>query len=292
MPLIIPPALVAAAQAYKQRLQEQDSQYTQAINRKQGEIAGTAGPAPGLQASEDLNASLYTQLGVLISPYEMERRALDGQYAAFQVQESDILEAASTRSGILFPTGNNLLIPSRLPELDGKGSTDASNENDSLAAESDALSTLLSLAEGARAADPAYASWVSALSNELSALNAEAAALAANEVYGTGSQPYLDVQTALGFVNALLPSPPVTDDDITTRQGQVGLRQGQVAVRVDVVGAEAGILYDHRYQILQGRVNLVIGSLARLVATQSGIANLQLIQSINSDVLALYNQLV
>lgn len=292
MPLEIPPALEQNAQDYVQRLEEQDSQFTQAITRKQGEIAGTAGPAPGLQASEDLNRSLYTQLTDLLAPFEAERRALDGQYASTPVTEADILAAATSRSGVLFPTGNNGLIPSRLPDLDGEGAVDASNENAALEAEDAALATLLSLAQGLRAADPAYDSWIAALGTQISTLNTEAAALAANEVYGVGSQAWMDVQTALAQVTPLLPAPPVTDLDLTTRQAQIGLRLGQVANRVLDIEARTVPMYDHRYQVLQGRVNLVIGSLARLVSTQKGIGNLQLIQGINSDLLSLYNQLV
>src|SRR5579872_2186097 len=289
MPIHVPPGSETIAQQYITAVAAQNSRYAQAITQKQAEIAST--PPPGLQPAEDLNKDLYTQYSDRLGYFESERRALDGTYPNPVVTEGDILQGAS-RTGVLFPDSNLTLIPSRLPPLDGLGGSDGNTESAQLAAEAAAITTLQGLLLAARPSDPAYVAWRTALEAEEGLLRTESTAIALNESYGTSHPAWVQAQAALSAVIGLLPAPPVDDATLAARATAVAARQAQVAARLAVLATDRVPFYDDRFLILQGRVHLVVGTLAKVVAAQSGIQTLTDISSLNSSLLALYNQLV
>lgn len=290
MPIHFPPGSEAAAQAMIAGVQALNAQYADAVARKQLEIAST--PAPGLQTTENLNKDLYDQYSARLGYFEDERRALDGTFPSPVVTESDILEAATSRSGVLFPLGNLTLTPTRVASLDGTGGGDGNNESARLAAETTAIAALLLLPIGSRAADPSYDDWVDALQAEQGLLQTESTAIALNESYGTSHAAWVQAQAALSAVLALLPGPPVDNTTLSNRAAAVTARQAQITARLAVLAADRVPFSDQRFLILEGRVHLVIGSLAKLVAAESGIQTLADISGLNSTLLALYNQLV
>jgi len=291
MPIQIPPGFEDEAIEYAEGIALQNALYVQAIAQKQEEIDGN--PAPGLQTAEDLNKSLYDQYSLRLSYFESERRALDGVYPNPAVTESDILAAATTRSGVLFPTNNLTLTPTRVGPLDGTGGADGNNETAQLAAEAAAITTLLGLPLIDRPGDPAFDDWIDSLQAQQGLLQTESTAIALNESYGTGHSAWVQAQDALADVlGLLLAGPPVDDTTLNTRAAQVTARQAQVTARLAVLAIDRVPFYDDRFLILQGRVHLVLGSLARLKNAQGGIQTLTDISGLNSALLALYNQLV
>lgn len=291
MPIQVPPGLEDSAEELLEAVAAQNANYELAITQKQAEIDGT--PPPGLQAAEDINKDLYDQYSARLAYFEDERRALDGVYPSPVLLEADILEAATTRSGVLFPISNLTLIPTRVDYLDGIGGSDGNNEAAQLAAEAAAIATLLGLPLIDRATDDAFDDWVASLQAQQGLLQTESTAIALNESYGNAHSAWTQAQAALSAVLALLLAGPAVDDTtLNNRAAAVTARQAAVTARLAVLATDREEFYDNRFLLLQGRVHLVIGSLARLTGAQSGIQTLTDISSLNSALLALYNQLV
>lgn len=292
MPIEFPPALLQAALDHIVELTAQNAQFAASIANKQGEIAGTVGPAPGLQKAEDVNADLYDQYSTRLGYFESERRALNGVYPSPVVSAGDITDAATTRSGVLFPGSNKTLTPTRVDALDGIGGADGNNEAAQLTTEAAQIVILQGLLLINRPGDPAYTAWVASLSAQAALLQTQSTAIAMNESYGTGSSAYAQAQSELTYVLSLLPSPPVDDTTLSARAAAVTTRQTQVTARVAILVTDADPFYDARYLVLKGRVNLIVGTLARLVGAQSGIQTLTDVSALNTALIALYNGLV
>jgi hypothetical protein len=299
MPIQFPPALFADAQARKARLIDEATRNAQSAVGLQDQIDGNAGPAPGLQPEEDVQADLYNQYEARIAYFESERRALDGVFASPVVTATEINDAAKgvrpSGPAQIFPVppgpfpGN--LDPVYVSSLQGIGGADPNNETAQKVTELARIVTLLSLLPANRLANPAYGQWVASLNAQSALLATQIAAGTANESYGGAHAAVVAATAEKADIDALLPSPGITNLILTTRQGVATARQATLPARVAVLVADVLPFNDNRYLVLKGRVRVAQGTLSKVLAAQSSIDVLGVFVQLNNDTIALYTAL-
>jgi hypothetical protein len=235
------------------------------IDRRLAELAAQIN---ALRPLEDLNAKVYGYYDGLIGTYETERRAVDGRFPENPVTAA-VIDLAARASGPLFPEPYTGFNPLRVADLDGGTGSDPANELAALAGEITAIDALLALPFAQRAGSPEEQDLLDALATERDALAVELSALAANENYGTGSDPHLQAQGAYDLVTAYLATPDLSDSGLQERSAQAEARRSYLqTTRLPAMEAELIPLYDERYAWLDARVNLVFGTRTRLFALE------------------------
>jgi hypothetical protein len=296
MPIQFPPALLQDAQDRKARLQAQATQFQNAATQKQGEIDGTAGAPPGLQAEEDVQLDLWNQYETAVGYFESERKALDGVFPNPIVTETIIQDsAAGVRPTLIFPVpppmGESGLSPVYVNGLKGLGGADPNNENARKTTELANIATLLGLTPINRPTSGAYTSWIASLTAQSALLATQIAAIAANETYGVSHPAYTASVAEKAAVDALLPTPATDNATLTARQTQASLRQGTIAGRVTQIVADVTPFHDQRFVVLQGRVSMGQGTLTRLRSAEKSLDVLAEFTALNTDQIALYTAL-
>lgn len=290
MPIQISPPLAAELADRITKLQDENTQLALAKTQKQGNIAGTVGPPPGLQKEEDVNVDLYNQLQTLIGLFESERRALDGVYPTPAVTPTDLENAAqNVRPSLLFPISNKTLDPTRIASLDGTGGSDPVNETAEKTAELAAIASLLLTPLAGRLASAFYTAWVASLTAQSTLLATQIAAATANTDFYGPTHPAVTAATSeKSAVDALLPAPAVDNATLTARQAQATTRQGTLASRVSTLVTDVTPFYDDRFRVIRSRINTAKGTLSILRGTEKTILLIDDFIALNNELLAYY----